>query len=182
MDGGPGLLGQQKARQDRQPQVPTERKQKPDPVVAGTSKRLASRFYQLKPHRTISPVDDQSPGREVLVVPIQHPDPRTPFQELPSVAMPAGNPLDSRLRRDQAAPGPTRGRNRTKIAQLLADEWRSQAVLIFFATTDVGRTSGPPVAEEGDGAASEVSGHGTRGAARIVKRGSGEAGGGGVGG
>ena len=27
----------------------------------------------------------------------------------------------------------------------------------FLATTDVGRTSGPPVAEEGDGAASEAS-------------------------
>ena len=47
---------------------------------------------------------------------------RTPVQELPSVAMPAENPLDSRLRRDQKAPGPTRGRDPTKIAELLADE------------------------------------------------------------
>ena len=35
----------------------------------------------------LSPVDDQAPGREVLVVPIQHTDPMTPVQELPSVAM-----------------------------------------------------------------------------------------------
>jgi len=64
-------------------------------------------------------VDDQSPGRELLVVPIQHPDPRTPVQELPSVAMPAENPLGSRLRRDQS---PAWGRDRTKIEELLAGE------------------------------------------------------------
>jgi len=52
---------------------------------------------------------------------------------------------------------PTRGRDRTKITELLADERCSQAVLGFLATTDVGRTSGPPVAEEGDGVASEAS-------------------------
>ena len=45
-----------------------------------------------------------------------------------------------------------------KIAELLADERCSQAVLVFLATTDVGRPPGPPVAEEGDGAASEALG------------------------
>jgi len=44
--------------------------------------------------------------------------------------MPAENPLGSRLKRP-----------------LLADE-RCKAVLVFLATTDVGRTSGPPVSEE----------------------------------
>jgi len=43
-------------------------------------------------------------------------------------------------------PGPTR-----------ADERCSQAVLDFLANTDVGRTSGPPVAGEEDEAASEAS-------------------------
>jgi len=52
---------------------------------------------------------------------------------------------------------PARGRGRTKIAELLADERCSQAVLVFLATTDVGGTLGPPVAEEGDGVASEAS-------------------------
>jgi len=42
-------------------------------------------------------------------------------------------------------------------AELLADERRSQAVLVFLATTDVGRVSGPPVAGDGDGEASEAS-------------------------
>jgi len=54
-------------------------------------------------------------------------------------------------------PGPTRGRDRINIAELLADEQCSQAVLDFLATTDVGRTAGPPVANEEDGTASEAS-------------------------
>ena len=54
-------------------------------------------------------------------------------------------------------PGPTRVRDRTNIAELLADERCSQAVLVFLATTDVGRSSGPPVAGDGDGEASEAS-------------------------
>jgi len=53
--------------------------------------------------------------------------------------------------------GPTRGRDRTNIAELLADERCSQAVLDFLATTDVGRTAAPPVANKEDDAASEAS-------------------------
>jgi len=82
--------------------------------------------------------------------------------------MPAETPLGSRLRRDRKLPGPTRERDPTKTAWLLADERCSQAVLVFLATTDVERTSGPPVAEEGDGAAA------------IVERGRRESGGGGL--
>jgi len=47
--------------------------------------------------------------------------------------------------------------DRTSIAELLADERCSQAVLEFLATTEVGRTSGPPVADEDEDAASEPS-------------------------
>ena len=54
-------------------------------------------------------------------------------------------------------PGPTRGRYRTSIAKLLAHERCSQAVLQFLATTGIGRTSGPPVAEDEEDAASEAS-------------------------
>ena len=54
-------------------------------------------------------------------------------------------------------PGPTRTRAHTNIAELLADERCSQAVLDFLATTDVSRTSGPPVAEDNEHAASEAS-------------------------
>ena len=52
------------------------------------------------------------------------------------------------------SPGPTRGRGRTKVAELLAGERCSQAILDFLVTT---RTVGPPVAEEGEGGASEAS-------------------------
>ena len=61
------------------------------------------------------------------------------------------------LKETKKAPGPTRRRDRTSIAKLLADERCSKAVLQFFATTDVGRTSGPPVAESEEDVASAVS-------------------------
>ena len=73
---------------------------------------------------------------------------------------PAADPLGNRLETggDQEASGPNPGRDRTKIAELFADEQCSgQAILGFLATTDVGRTAGPPVAEEGEGGASEAS-------------------------
>jgi len=53
--------------------------------------------------------------------------------------------------------GPARGRVRTQIVELLTDKRCSQAVLDFLATTDVGRASGPAVAADEDGAASEAS-------------------------
>jgi len=52
------------------------------------------------------------------------------------------------LKEARKLPGPARERRRTSIAGLLADERCSQAVLQFLATTDVGWTSGPPVAED----------------------------------
>ena len=58
------------------------------------------------------------------------------------------------LKETTKLPGPTRRRDRTSIAELLADE---QVVLQFLATTDVGRTSGPPVAKDEEDAASEAS-------------------------
>ena len=60
------------------------------------------------------------------------------------------------LEETKKLPGPTRGRGRTKIAELFADERCSQAILDFLATTGVGRKAGPPVAEEGEGGASEA--------------------------
>jgi len=54
-------------------------------------------------------------------------------------------------------PGPTRGRDRTNIAELLAGERCRQAVLASLANTDVGRTPGPPVAGLEDSEASEAS-------------------------
>jgi len=69
--------------------------------------------------------------------------------------------------------GPTLGQGRTKIAELLADERCSQAVLVFLATTDVGRTPGPPAVGDGDGEASKASEYvgrqGARGTTRIFE-------------
>jgi len=61
------------------------------------------------------------------------------------------------LEETRKLPGPTRCKGRTKIAELLADERCSQALLDFLATTDVGRTAGPPVAEVGEEGASKTS-------------------------
>ena len=58
------------------------------------------------------------------------------------------------LEETKKLPGPTRGSDRTNIAELLTDERCSKAVLVFLATTDVGS---PPVAADGDGEASEAS-------------------------
>ena len=60
------------------------------------------------------------------------------------------------LEETKKLPGPTRGRDRTKIAELFADERCSQAILDFLATTDFGRTAGPPMSEEGEEGASEA--------------------------
>ena len=77
-------------------------------------------------------------------------------QELPPVAVPVENPLGGHPGGYQEAPRPHSAWDGTTIAELLADEWCSQAVLVFLATTDVGRTSGLPVAD-GDAEASEAS-------------------------
>ena len=42
-----------------------------------------------------------------------------------------------------------RGKDRFKISELFADERCSKAILDFLATTEVGGTAGPPVADEG---------------------------------
>ena len=76
------------------------------------------------PHRPVPPVDDENAGHQVLVVPVQDPDPRTSLQELPAVEEPA--------EKDQRAP--VRTRDRTKIAELLAYERSSKVILDFLST------------------------------------------------
>jgi len=44
-----------------------------------------------------------------------------------------------------------RGKDRFKTSELFADERCSKAILDFLATTEVGRTAGPPVADEEPG-------------------------------
>jgi len=43
------------------------------------------------------------------------------------------------------------GQDRFKISELFTDERCSKAILDFLATTEVGRTAGPPVADEEPG-------------------------------
>jgi len=77
---------------------------------------------------------------------------------MPAMEKPAEDPLGNRPGGDQEASGTSPGeRDRTKIAELLADEQCSQAILDFLPTTDVGRTEGPPVANEEEDVASEAS-------------------------
>jgi len=57
------------------------------------------------------------------------------------------------LEQTRKLPRPTRDRDRTKIAELFADEWCSQAILDFLATTD----DRPTDAEVVGAAASEAS-------------------------
>jgi len=102
-------------------------------------------------------VDHPPAGRHLLVVSVQGPDSGTPLQELPQWKSQQRALWATVFEESRKLPGPTRGRDRTSIAELLADEQCSQAVLEFLATTDVGRTSGPPVAGEGGAAASEAS-------------------------
>jgi len=57
------------------------------------------------------------------VVPIQDPDPRAPLQELPAMEEPAEYLLGHCQDETKKHPGPVRGRDRAKIAELSADEW-----------------------------------------------------------
>ena len=76
-----------------------------------------------------------------------------------------------------------RGKDRFKISELFADERCSKAILDFLAITEVGRTAGPPVADEEPGSEGEERTRGipcTGGGGRGVGRGGGRLGCGGV--
>jgi len=141
----------------QQPQIPAKRKAETGPH--GGQGQQAPRLPVLPAedgtllHRAIPRVDDPPPRRHLLVVSVQHPDSGAPLQKLPPMEEPTEDSLGDRPR-DPQAPRPG---DRTNIAELLADQWCSQAVLDFLATTDVGRTAGPPVANEEADAAGEAS-------------------------
>jgi len=151
-------LGKKEAREDEQPQVPPRRKQKPDPTVARANNHLAARFYQLKTGHCLT--------GQYLAWTTRRPDASCWWCQY---SIQTREHLSKKWKSQQKTlwttvleetkklPGPTRGRVRTNIAELLADERCSQAVLVFLATADVGRTSGTPVAADGDGEAREAS-------------------------
>jgi len=126
--------------------------------VAKARKRLAARFYQLKtghcltgqylawttrrPDATCSWCQYRTQTRDHL------------FKHCPEWKNQQKVLWNAVLTETRKLPGPTRERHKTSIAELLADQRCSQAVLDFLETTDVGRASGPPVAEEADEEAS----------------------------
>ena len=65
------------------------------------------------------------------------------------------DPLGNRPGGDQEATWFNPGEIPHQDRGAVADERCSQAILDFLATTDVGRTAGPPVAERGASEASE---------------------------
>ena len=127
--------------------------QKPDGVVAGSTKRLASRYYQLKtghartgqyPHWAKVRPDAQcwwckcpSQTRDHL------------FKVCPEWKM------QQKILWAEVLKETKRWKSRWTIRDLLADERCGQAVLDFLSSTDVGRLV-PPLEEEGN-AGSEVS-------------------------
>ena len=117
--------------------------------MARANKRLAFRFY-----RTASPASTSTSGHQVLEMPVQNPDSKTPLQKLPQWKSQQKSLWATVLEETRKLPGPTRGRDRTKITELFAEDGcsQAQAILDFLATANVGRT---PVAEEE--AASEAS-------------------------
>ena len=155
-----GWARKQLARTGNRKYRPCE-KQKPDPTVAKANKRLASRFYQFKTGHFLT--------GQYLAWTTRRPDATCWWcqysiqtrehllKNCPQWRSQQKTLWTSVLEEAKQLPGPTRGRDRTSIAELLADERCSQAVLDFLANTDVGRTSGSPVAGEEDEAASETS-------------------------
>jgi len=154
-------LDKENAGSHWQPQIPAQRQQKPDPAVAKANKRLAARFYQFQTGHCLT--------GQYLAWTTRRPDTTCwwcqysiqtrehLFKNCPQWKCQQKTLWTTVLKETKKLPGPTRRRDRTSIAELLADERCSQAVLQFFATTDVGRTSGPPVAEDEEDAASAAS-------------------------
>jgi len=131
------------------------------------------------PHRTTSPVD-QSPGREVLVVPIQNLDPRTPVQECPqwrchqktrSAAVNRKPPEPDQGTRSHQNRGAARRRTVQSSGPRFSRDYRCRE--------DVRPTGGRGRRRSGQ-RGFRVGEQETRGATRIVERGRGEAGGGGL--
>jgi hypothetical protein len=127
--------------------------QRPDQTIAGSSKRLASRFYQLKTGHYLSgqylnwtkkrptaqcwwcPYRTQTREHDLKVCPAWKEQQRTLWTE---------------VRKETG-----RWKSRWKVRDLLADERCTRAVLDFLSTTDVGRLVPAPAEEDAQSEASE---------------------------
>jgi hypothetical protein len=105
--------------------------------VAGSSKRLASRFYQLKTGHCPTSQYLRWDGLQVLVVPVQDTDTGAHLQSCPRWKA-QQKILWAKVRKEAG-----RGKDRFKIQDHLADARCSRAVLDFLSITDVGRRAPP---------------------------------------
>ena len=117
---------------------------KPDQTVAKAKKRLASRFYQMKTGHCLT--------GQYLAWTTRRPDATCwwcqykiqtrehLFKNRPQWKSQQKILWATVLETTRKLPGPTQSRDRTNIAELLADQRCSQEILTFIATTDVGRT------------------------------------------
>jgi len=108
-------------------------RQKPDGTVAGSSKRLASRFYQLKTGRYLSGQCLQWTNRSVLVCRYRTQTWDRLFKACPQWKA-QQKILWAELRKESR-----RGKHRFTTRDLPADGKCSQAVPDFLSTMDVGR-------------------------------------------
>jgi ribonuclease HI len=128
-------------------------RQRPDQTVAGSTKRHASRFYQLKTGHCLTAQylnwTKTRPTAQCWWCPY-----RTQTREHCFKACPAWKEqqktLWAEVRRETG-----RWKSRWKVRDLLADERCSRAVLDFLATTDVGRRVPAPAEEDAESETSE---------------------------
>jgi hypothetical protein len=92
-------------------------------------------------HWPVPQVDEEQAHSQMLVVPVPDPVPGASFQELPHWKA-QQEILWVEVRKETGS-----GKERFKIRDLFADERRSQAILDFLSTTDMGRRVGPDRAE-----------------------------------
>jgi len=113
--------------------VPT--KQRPDQRAAGSSKRLASLFYQLKSNRAVSELNEELSYHSVLMVLVGDADAGAPIRGILQMGGSAVDPVrrGSEGNREGEKPVHYPGPRRYEV----------QSVLDLLSTTDVGRWSRP---------------------------------------
>jgi len=143
-------VDQGSARQDQEQQAPAQRQTEAWPDCGLIYKKLASRFYQLEMGHCLT--------GQYLLWTARRPDAKCwwcqyktqtrehLFKNYPQWKSQQKTLWATILEEARKCPGLVHTRDRTKIAELFADERCSKATLDFLATTDVGKTAGPPEA------------------------------------
>jgi hypothetical protein len=129
------------------------REQQPDKTAAGSTKRLASRFYQLKTGHCLTGQylewTKNQPTAKYWWCPFRTQTREHLFKNCPRWK-PQQKTLWAEVRKESG-----RGKERFKVRDLLADPRCSRAVLDFLSTTDVGRRVPAPAEEDAQNEVSE---------------------------